>query len=786
MPLPFVQPDETKRSYFSGPTGLVKQLHVGTIVFDPIEYASYALAGFKEVAAQVPVANDSTVRSVSFGTRMFGPPYKVTVRTSVDWNTDVEGKYENRNWVFRFPEGEHAKDFEMKFMLHGAWMEGDNLLIPASQPHRHFTELEVFFPACKIVFRTKKWQPNHLVTLRNSDDGWGRDIFGVYAGGAWTFLLDRAKYPASFEAKLVLDRHLFMGGDNLQIVPEKWLYKCHDPIPCEAEDGGPPGEYCIDFPAEPTAYRHGYDNFLSIESPLEQITVRAKGSELEDYDVIIIGSGMGGGVLADALSERGARTLVLDAGGLWFPVHMCELPRIDIDLPERDQLGHFNKVGETKLWNGVHFNLGGRSVYWSGLIPRMSNWEMRDAWPESVRRYLTEPDEEGLSGYDRAEKLMRKGKTLGPYQVRVREHLCEALGSEFNVIDLPRSLHQPNMDEDGALQNVLEKPTGVFSTTDLLLDSLGYKGRAGRDNLRINLHHLATRIETLDQQATSVVCQDLAGIVSRERTYRGQFIVLACGSLESAKLALNSGLNDPNDHNEKMGHGLTDHPTYFYQREHDLPNTGPMAWIGDSRGHAKILIQHKAATPTDHAYNIELLINPKYWDTRHADDDLWDELVENQPMSKVKLQFKFDSNLDLNNYIKPMGVGTKPNVFVKLNPPTSAFNDEIVDYRNRILTALGVTDFTDHWIDEEWGNGQDGTVHHAGGTLRMSANGSGVVDENLKFRKYDNLYCCDLSVYPTIPAANPSLTLVALALRLAKTLGNRLGLLAAESDSPLV
>jgi choline dehydrogenase-like flavoprotein len=41
------------------------------------------------------------------------------------------------------------------------------------------------------------------------------------------------------------------------------------------------------------------------------------------------------------------------------------------------------------------------------------------------------------------------------------------------------------------------------------------------------------------------------------------------------------------------------------------------------------------------------------------------------------------------------------------------------------------------------------------------------VDENLKFHAYDNLYACDLSVFPTSPAANPTLTLAALSLRLA-------------------
>jgi choline dehydrogenase-like flavoprotein len=52
----------------------------------------------------------------------------------------------------------------------------------------------------------------------------------------------------------------------------------------------------------------------------------------------------------------------------------------------------------------------------------------------------------------------------------------------------------------------------------------------------------------------------------------------------------------------------------------------------------------------------------------------------------------------------------------------------------------------------------------------MSDNGTGVVDENLTLLDYDNIHCCDASVFPSIPAANPSLTIAALALRLAKHL----------------
>ena len=44
-----------------------------------------------------------------------------------------------------------------------------------------------------------------------------------------------------------------------------------------------------------------------------------------------------------------------------------------------------------------------------------------------------------------------------------------------------------------------------------------------------------------------------------------------------------------------------------------------------------------------------------------------------------------------------------------------------------------------------------GGVAHEVGTLRMAGDGSGVVDADLKFLGYDNLYACDNSVFPTSP-----------------------------------
>jgi len=61
-----------------------------------------------------------------------------------------------------------------------------------------------------------------------------------------------------------------------------------------------------------------------------------------------------------------------------------------------------------------------------------------------------------------------------------------------------------------------------------------------------------------------------------------------------------------------------------------------------------------------------------------------------------------------------------------------------------------------------------GNVAHELGSLpmRKTDNDTGAVDGNLALIGSQNVYICDLSVFPVSPAANPSLTLAALALRL--------------------
>jgi choline dehydrogenase-like flavoprotein len=607
---------------------------------------------------------------------------------------------------------------------------------PAEDVARPITRALVAAPQAlrKIRLETSRYAPNHVVTIRSSSEGWTNDTFGTYRDGAWEFFFEIPSLPPTLAFKFMLDGEHWMQGPDLSVTTN--VDHSFD-------------ESTVHFPAAVNRFRHGYDNFQIDRTKLAQDGVPRNTREDILYDVIIIGSGMGGGSLADALSDAGIKTLVLEAGGLTLPTHMTNLPGDWSRTANHHRVGHFVNEPGSDFLSGVHLSLGGRSVYWSGLIPRMHDWEL-SFWPEPVRNFLKQ------GGYEPAETLLRKTRRLGPFQDQVVAKLKADL-PDWHVEDLPRSVHQPFLNEAGELENIVQDSTGIFSTADLLLSSMGYAERAGRRNLTINLGHLVTRITTNGTRATDVVCQDLLGNTTRR--YRGKFIVLTAGSLESPRIAMNSGLSDPGG---KLGVGLTDHPAFF-SAMYNIPNGNP---FGGSKRHAKAFLFKKTATFQDHPFNVEVVVNPELWQVRNSDDDL----IPVPNPSKVKMTFTFASLLDDANRLSSHGVGRKLSVNVRRNQAGVAHFDAARTTRNAILASLGIP-FT---ADEGMGYGNEGTVHHAGGTMRMSGNATGVVDSDLKFEAYDNLYCADPSVWPFIPAANPSLTLVALSLRLADHLHARI------------
>ena len=238
-------------------------------------------------------------------------------------------------------------------------------------------------------------------------------------------------------------------------------------------------------------------------------------------------------------------------------------------------------------------------------------------------------------------------------------------------------------------------------------------------------------------------------------------MVLCAGTVESAKIALQSALVDPNG---KIGKGITDHTIRY--RHFTLPPGAAPASDTDS---AKVVLRHPAASATQHAFDVVVEFGADFNQGRYVDQhNLALEREARGDWMLGELVFMYYADLNEANQVAVTGVPADPvNITVNPTPPPSAADlAEADQLAAGLFAAMGAQP-----VLGEGGLGLEtaglGGVAHEVGTLRMAADGTGVVDENLKFLAYDNLWACDNSVFPTSPAANPSLTLAALALRLA-------------------
>jgi choline dehydrogenase-like flavoprotein len=611
----------------------------------------------------------------------------------------------------------------------------------------------------KIILLTDRYAPNNLVTIRTSDDGWTKEIYGVYAFGGWIFELEQDSYADKIQFKFVLNhRHWIEGFDReVNSVGE---HRFTD------NSSQHPGIATVTFPPEAESdkrFIHSYENLRTHETFPQQKRFFGNRQTSKVYDVIVIGSGMGGGIVADAISDKGYSTLVLELGGLETPTHVGNVYADWDEIVSEHQVGHYDRREGSNFLFGAQMALGGRSVYWSGIILRMQEWEMKQ-WPQSVQDFLIKKGANGKDGYQLAEELMRMHKTLGTFQDEVIGHLKSKL-PDLKIQDLPRSSHQPNLNDQNTIDSVLFSSTGIFSTADLLSDSKAFPGAPGFHELTVNLNHLVTEIRadpSDPMRVKEVVCQDLLG--NQERVYQGRAIVLAAGSIESPKIFLQSNLKNASG---KAGVGLTDHP-YLFSSNYLIPKGSPF-WGG--RNHAKILLSAGDASEGHYPFYVELLINPWYWHVRRADDDLWESLPDEQTRTEVAMKFGFAQSLVDSNWVRSEGANKKASIKVNNLSLDGKFIEQARLFRNRILSALEIPH------DPNQGMGvapHGGTVNHAGGTLRMNNDPNlGVVDGNLKCHGYENLFVADTSVFPYIPTANPSLTLGALGIRLAEHLDER-------------
>lgn len=559
-----------------------------------------------------------------------------------------------------------------------------------------------------------------------------------------------------------------------------------------------------------------YVNFVSAATPSQERLFLQYMGPRDDFDIIIVGSGVGGGVLADDLAERlggHQRILVLEAGSFVYPTHVYNLCRFS----NSSVANHF---GCDTFWQGgndhsqqfiggkLMLNFGGRSIFWSGLIPTIQGWEL-EFFPPRVRQDL----QSGL--LNAAGEAMNESRSMGATAQAIVSKLRQsALAADFSIQETPRALHQPYLMPDGTPKDrFFTEPTGVFNTAELLINQVGLTPGVKHGDgpgLQLLLNHFVEDVQNHGSHF-ELVCRNT--LTQQIRVFRAVTVVLAAGSIESPKLLRRSSMYPwlPQHVKDLLGRGLTDHPTSNETTTY-VTNIGNVPISQDT--HAKIIFYSRGLPdpqrPSEirYPFNVEMNINHEYWHLRENDPgerQLGDGFSTNNPMgpSRIDIKFSFGNCLDDANEVKPAPpFGYVPEItFGNLRwmdrlrdsrfPALAGWQK---DYGQMFEVLNNVTyrifsEFQNNGVparpeSESWygthGKGFGyGTVHHAAGSLRMPYRSTyqspfafnSVVDEDLRLMGAQHLYVCDMSVMPFSSAANPVRTLAALALRLSRHIG---------------
>lgn len=259
--------------------------------------------------------------------------------------------------------------------------------------------------------------------------------------------------------------------------------------------------------------------------------------ETLEADVVIVGSGAGGGVIAGKLAAAGLDVVVLEMGG-----YFNEADYNQLEVPAFQNL--YWRGGPTPT-SDMNLTLqagsclgGGTEINWTNSL-RTTPW-VREEWASAGLQDVATPafdrhlDEvwERISVNDRCSELN------GPQEAMLRA--CERLGWEFATVtrNWDPSLHDPAMagymgfgDQSGAKQ----------STTRTYLQD------AAEHGARIVVGCFAERVIVEGGRAAGIEASWTEPPTGRSGrlTVRAPRVVVACGSLESPALLLRSGIGGP-------------------------------------------------------------------------------------------------------------------------------------------------------------------------------------------------------------------------------------------------
>lgn len=461
----------------------------------------------------------------------------------------------------------------------------------------------------------------------------------------------------------------------------------------------------------------------------------------ERFDVVVVGSGAGGGVIAGELAERGRKVLLLETGPHKTAADFTRWEvKAEHDLwwPIRFALIDGGAGGAVALLGGRC--VGGTTTINTKVALRAHARDLAK-WQEASG--LTFESSDLAPHYDRVEqRLGVRERTDWRKSVRTVESAFRELGAPLEAV---RSYTDANCMSCGSCLQGCPTNAGKSTLNTYIHDAWA----AGALELRADAHVERVLIE--DGEAQGVEYVDSAG---ETRRVDAAAVVVAAGTLNTPQLLLRSGLPD-SPSSRLVGHHLGFHPVRLVYGLFDEPQDTHMVYPITAHAMAH---QHDE----DGGFVIEAttIQDPVAFATTLEDENgpLWGaplvEAVRNYRRYVGVLAMVNDDNSGV--------VRLDENGHETFDAPFTAAEHErmagALDFARDVLSAAGASQVL--WT------GLAST--HVQGSCRMGSDPErSVVDGDGQSWDVKRLYVGDGSLVPRTLSVNPSLTIMALASRLA-------------------